>query len=203
MILTRDFVFIHLPKTGGTFIRRVMERHAPKEWQTKIYEGHPTVEDIPESHRQLPVIGAIRNPWSFYVSWYAFLKSKVDDYEYFNQVSKGGTLDFQTTLRNVMNTEPVKSSGWGGYTYFIDFTYREKLHSTRYIRFENLREDFVEALDECTTVPDDLRKALLETPKINVSKHDEPAAYYDDELVAMIQQRDKPAFEMFGYPEHP
>jgi hypothetical protein len=203
MILTNDFVFIHLPKTGGTFVRRTLERFAPSSWETQYFEGHPTVEDIPASHRGLPVIGMIRNPWSFYVSWYSFLCAKVKDYEYFNTVSGGGKLSFQETIRNVMNSEPVKSSGWGGYTYLVDFTYREKLRSVHYVRFESLREEFVKALDDVTVLPDDLRKALLESPAINASSHNSPATYYDDELVALIRDRDRPAFEMFGYLDMP
>lgn len=203
MILTRDFVYIHLPKTGGTFVRKVCEQHAPADWQAKFFDDHPTVQDIPEAYQQLPTIGMVRNPWSFYVSWYAFLKQKVDDYDFFNKVSDGGKLGFADTMRNILDSEPVKSSGWGGYTYLVDWTYREKLHTTRYVRFENLREEFVAALDEVTVVPDTLRKALLETPKMNVSKHDQPAAYYDDDLIERIRQRDKPFFDMFDYPDHP
>lgn len=199
MILTKDFVFIHLPKTGGTFITRVLERAAPQSWQAQYFEGHPTVQDIPDSHRDLPVIGMIRNPWSFYVSWYSFLREKVKDYEFFNAVSAGGTLGFRETIRNVFNSEPVKSSGWGGYTYLVDFTYREKLHSVRYIHFESLREEFVAALDDVTTVPDDLRNALLETPPINKSSHDDYSTYYDQQLIELVRERDRPTFEMFGY----
>ena len=106
-------------------------------------------------------------------------------------------------MRNVLQSEPVKSSGWGGFTYLVDFTYREKLRSVRYVRFERLRKDFVAALDEVTAVPDDLRHALLESPPINASSHKSPATYYDDELIALIRERDRPAFEMFGYPDCP
>ena len=203
MILTKDFVFIHLPKTGGTFVRRTLEKFAPASWEAEYFEGHPTVENIPASHQGLPVIGMIRNPWSFYVSWYSFLCEKVKDYEYFNTVSGGGKLSFQETMRNVLDSEPVKSSGWGGFTYLVDFTYREKLRSVRYVRFESLREQFVAVLDEVTVLPDDLRKALLESPVINVSKHKSVASYYDDELIALIRDRDRPAFEMFGYSDNP
>ena len=203
MILTKDFVFIHLPKTGGTFVRRTLEQFAPASWDAEYFEGHPTVEDIPPSHQGLPVIGMIRNPWSFYVSWYSFLCEKVEDYEYFNVVSGGGKLSFQETMRNILESEPVKSSGWGGFTYLVDFTYREKLRSVRYVRFEDLREQFVAALDEVSVVPDALRQALLASPVINASKHKSAASYYDEELVGLIRDRDRPAFEMFGYPDDP
>lgn len=69
----------------------------------------------------------------------------------------------------------------------------------RCVRFESLREEFVASLDEVATFPDDLRNALLETPPINKSSHGDYSTYYDEELVWLIRERDRPMFEMFGY----
>jgi Sulfotransferase family len=71
MILTPDFVYIHYPKTGGTFVTHVLSR---------IYEGrgfadvdkHAACEQIPEEHRGKPIVTSLRNPFERYVSQYRF-----------------------------------------------------------------------------------------------------------------------------------
>lgn len=71
MILTDDFVFIHMPKTAGTFVTRMLER---------VYEGarcvdinkHGTCSEIPPSHVGLPIVATLRNPYERYLSQYRF-----------------------------------------------------------------------------------------------------------------------------------
>lgn len=87
MILTRKFVYVHLPKTGGTFVTSVLERllKPPKPrtpWgrllrrvRGRVYRDtnkHGTCSEIPPSHRGLPVVSTIRNPFDRYVSQYEF-----------------------------------------------------------------------------------------------------------------------------------
>lgn len=74
MILTDDFVYIHQPKTAGTFVTRVLER---------LYQGgsrgplvnthkHGSCSDVPDAWRGKPLITTIRNPYDRYVSQYRF-----------------------------------------------------------------------------------------------------------------------------------
>jgi len=85
MILSPDFVFIHQPKTGGTFVTRVLCRllnepvgHAdPNEPFVKINK-HGTCRDIPASHSCIPILAVVRNPFERYVSQYEFAWWKQD-----------------------------------------------------------------------------------------------------------------------------
>ena len=82
MILTDRFVFIHMPKTGGTFVTRALQRlHGG--WRTiprprtrygplVLMDKHGTCRDIPASHRNLPIVSALRNPFDRYVSQYEY-----------------------------------------------------------------------------------------------------------------------------------
>ena len=87
MILTKRFVYIHLPKTGGTFVTKVLERlmkPAPprnflerlaRKVRGRAYRDtnkHGVMDEIPPSHRGLPVFTTVRNPYDRYVSQYAF-----------------------------------------------------------------------------------------------------------------------------------
>jgi hypothetical protein len=90
MILTGDFVFIHEPKTGGTFVTEMLGRIYEPERDDGIIKRvlrrmrgggkkshrnvpkHGTCRKIPNSHRGKPILATIRNPYDRYVSQYEF-----------------------------------------------------------------------------------------------------------------------------------
>ena len=82
MILTPRFVFIHQPKTGGTFVTRVLYRLLgdpldPTDPSAPIAEinqpnQHGSCREIPASHRGIPILATVRNPFERYVSQYEF-----------------------------------------------------------------------------------------------------------------------------------
>lgn len=100
MILTDKVVYIHMPKTGGTFVTSVLERihEAPLPSRLQklrrriqrrlgfpapdlpnkygrlqnIDPKHGTCHDIPPSHADLPILSCMRGPWEWYVSQYEF-----------------------------------------------------------------------------------------------------------------------------------
>lgn len=207
MILTRHFVFLHLPKTGGSFFTALMRRHAPAEWQASYHDLHPTAAEIPASHRHLPIIGMVRSPWSFYVSWYHFALDTWQDWPFLQKVSGGGTLSFEQTIRNVQDSDEVRSTGLGGYTMQIVHIYQDRFDDTRFVKVENMRDDLLRVLDGLVELPAGFADAIRTTPKVNVGRHGAIADHYDAELEQLIWERDRPVFEKFGYgrlrDEHP
>jgi hypothetical protein len=70
MLVTNDFVFVHIPKTGGTFIDVVLRNHlAVADYQAERHAPHSS---LPAKWRHLPSFCVIRNPWDWYVSWYHY-----------------------------------------------------------------------------------------------------------------------------------
>ena len=67
MIVTDKFVFVHFPRTGGTFITAVIMRLFPSAREIGY---HLPRFLLPNEYSHLPVLGGVRNPWEFYVSWY-------------------------------------------------------------------------------------------------------------------------------------
>ena len=92
MILTDRFVYVHQPKTGGTFVTTVLEQihgHRPeagvvarlRRWfaggaaagsSLVNINQHGTCDEIPRSHQGKPIVSTIRNPYDRYVSQYEF-----------------------------------------------------------------------------------------------------------------------------------
>ena len=94
MIITDRFTFVHVPKTGGTFVSSVLFRlyHVRWTWVTHLISSmkrnlvykrdygtfiynnnkHGTCAEIPPEHLHKPVLMVIRNPYDLYVSQYEF-----------------------------------------------------------------------------------------------------------------------------------
>ncbi len=90
MILTRDFVYIHVPKTGGTFVtKKLTEALAAREARRGSLarlpdrlrgrsgpyvdvNKHGPAFEIPQSHRGKPIVGCVRGPYERYHSQYRF-----------------------------------------------------------------------------------------------------------------------------------
>jgi tetratricopeptide (TPR) repeat protein len=99
MIITERFVFIHMHKTGGQTLNNVISR---------CIENHAAIgyhfprRGIPERAAGLPVVGMVRNPWSWYVSWYFFNRRPGSSNPLYSVVSDGGREGFATTVRNLI-----------------------------------------------------------------------------------------------------
>lgn len=82
MIVTDNFVYIHAPKTGGTFVTAMIEAaaQATPDFHATDLAGlkHAGVRRIPEQFRQLPVVTNRRNVFSQYVSRYYYRWWAVD-----------------------------------------------------------------------------------------------------------------------------
>ena len=69
MIPTGNFLFLHLPKTGGSFVTRELLQIFPG---AKDFDKHGFRCQIPKDYRHLPLVGCLRSPYDWYVSCYEF-----------------------------------------------------------------------------------------------------------------------------------
>jgi len=100
MITTEHFVFIHMHKTGGQTLSDVIQRCIPDHRNVGYH--YPRTE-IPADCRALPRVGMVRNPWDWYVSWYAFNNGPTIRSPLFAILSNRGQADFNTTIANLVN----------------------------------------------------------------------------------------------------
>lgn len=81
MLITEHFVYIHWPKTGGTFVTHVLDELLPARGDPAIdvdcaltgtSEKHDHVHQIPGPFRNKKILMTIRNPYDYLVSLYEF-----------------------------------------------------------------------------------------------------------------------------------
>jgi hypothetical protein len=74
MIIADDFVFLHPPKTGGSFVTEVlMDVYARQHGRSVItLNKHGGVESIPRADQSKTRVTTVRNPFDYYASTYQF-----------------------------------------------------------------------------------------------------------------------------------
>jgi hypothetical protein len=204
MILSSKFVFLHLPKTGGSFVRELMTHYAPPEWNVSLHDNHPTVREIPATHADLPIFGLVRNPFDWYVSWYHYLKEHRSD-PFFNHISQQGSLDFKTTISAAFEVDigamfqfpcAFSNSPFGCYMNYI---FGNDLNRLKLGKMESLRGDLRQILTTFDALTETLDQQIDTFPVVNVSDHMPYRSYYDEALKALILSRDREVLERFGY----
>jgi hypothetical protein len=229
MIATDRFVFVHLHKSGGSFINECLLRFFPDARQLGY---HLPISLLPVALRKLPVFGFVRSPWSYYVSWYAFQSQRPQPNALFRCASNNGTLDFKASVRNLLELgndperldrllallpdhygkanfglnlpnfalAPIRGSGMGFYSYLFRYMYTDAEVEPVIGRCENLRADFLEFLDRTgINGSAELREFVQIASPRNASSHGDWRDYYDRALADAVAERDVSVIERFGY----
>ncbi len=100
MIASSRLLFIHLHKTGGQFVNRLLLAHLP---DARPIGYHLPRSEAPAELKSLPAFAFMRNPWDWYVSWYAFNLANPQRNPIFRAVSEGGAADFKTSITTLLH----------------------------------------------------------------------------------------------------
>jgi hypothetical protein len=227
LIATDHLVFLHLHKSGGTFVNECLMLHAPHARQIGY---HLPRSMIPQEYAELPILGFVRNPWSYYVSWFSFQRGQVNPNNLYRILSDDGRLEFGDTLRNMLDLgagsirldlvlralpasymnrginlpgfalAPIRGTRLGFYTYLYRYMYGGTGKQVRIGRMEVLRDELPDMLAEAgETVTEDMAAFIAGAAARNRSKHDSYVRYYTDELRELVAERDAELIERHGY----
>lgn len=227
MIVTDRFVYLHLHKSGGTFVNECLLRFFPA---AKRLGYHLPRSLIPKQLSALPMLGFVRNPWAYYVSWYAFQSQRAQPNALFRVVSENGKRDFSGTIGNLLALasndamldrvlddlpreyvnrglnlpafalEPIRGSGLGFYSYLYRYMYGEPDPSLFVGRTESLRTDLLHFLTRIgVEVSAPMRQFVLEQGPRNTSSHGAWREQYSAALAAEVASRDRHVTERFDY----
>jgi hypothetical protein len=227
MIVTNRFVFLHLHKSGGTFVNECLLRFLPDARQVGY---HLPRSMTPPEATHLPVLGFVRNPWSYYVSWYSFQLERPNPNFLFRILSDDGNLDFEQTIRNMLNLgagslrldmviralpqaysnqglnlpgfalEPIRNTRLGFYTYLYRYLYTGPGKPASVGRLEELRDDLLpmlESVGQSASAP--LRAYVAEESPANTSTHTGYTDYYSEALRDLVAERDAEVITRHGY----
>lgn len=209
MLVSNHFVFVHFPKSGGSFVRKVLRETAPHEWDLREHPWHNKLSTLPHELRRLPVIGYVRNPFDWYVSWYAYLRgeclSKRCSNDFFSAVSDHGARSFKETMQCILRCDIdalYAASPFPGSVFGCHFAshFGNDLGNVKIGKFEDLRADLARLLiDCCATIPDNVKTCIHTHEKVNASRRGQYRSYYDKELRDIILKRDMEVLQRFDY----
>jgi len=225
LVSTPDFVFVHLNKSGGTFVNNVLRELYGTKAETLGY--HLPYRYIPEGYGTLPVLGVVRNPWDYYVSLYHFQKQSRNTNFLFDIFSEGGRLDFSETLKNMLDPKdelfdqmfdlaPIHFQSFGanltkscvGELSCLQGGWYSRLYQRLYrgstphmLRQEKLREDLNDFLLAISSHYFDNRqlKRIFTMENVNVSRHRHYSSYYTPETLEIVNSYDELIVNKYQY----
>jgi len=228
MIVTDKFVFVHLPRSGGTFVSEVIRKFFPSAHEIGYHLPRTL---LPSEYSHLPILGAVRNPWDFYVSWYHHVWPRDAAGVLISWVTEDGKVDFMGATRNALNLgvnnerldvliemlpeqvdygrrnipnitkeamRRVRGTGVGYYTFRFNHLFGNA-DDVFICRLETLRQDLVSFFETIGIATDELRDYVFRSEKQNISEHLHYSTYYTTELAELVSIRDRPLIERFGY----
>jgi hypothetical protein len=170
--VTPEFVFLHVPKTGGSYVRT----HVPE----LVYERqHGRACEIPERFKHLPRYAFVRNPWDWYVSWWLykrFVGEPVED-----------SLEEVLTQR-IWEARRYREHGFYGF----QFAWVVGQEPVKILRFENFHAE-VTGLFRAHGYRDP-----PEEP-VNASGRGPYRDYYDDFTRELVGSLERDIIDRFGY----
>lgn len=225
MTVTDHFIYLHLHKTGGTFVSEFLRRFVPDARQIGY---HLPRRLAPANVAHLPALGFVRNPWSYYVSWYFFQKLRPQPNALFRVLSDEGRLDFERTVANMLDLTtgerldeliaalprayansglnlpgfalaPIRASCRGFYSYLYGYLY-DAPGAMDIRRLDHLRDELIpmlQSVGQPVTAP--MYEYLRTAPPTNKSEHGAYPEYYGQALRELVAERDAEIIRRHGF----
>lgn len=207
MIIGPEFIFVHMPKTGGEFVI---------DWLTNCFEL-----SYIHTHRHVPlqwcrlieirkkfVFGFIRDPFAWYVSWWAGQLDKSQPFDEFLKAKARSLLPSTWDDSSFYDRNDIGLMTYRFLTCFSDLTDVDLENDP----ISSLLTHDIYMMDQDMSIPEILnfifekhigglkdwqREYLFKMPPINTSEHDEVMSYYNQELIDLVLYKDKLIFECF------
>ncbi len=227
MIIHDKFIFVHMVKTGGSFLQEYLGKNVPGCKGTgPSFKRHKPARSV-ASEIQFK-FGMHRNPFDWYVSWWAFQA---------NQKKPGNSFpdllvpDFSLSIKNLDEAHGIHKQKFsplfldfdimqkfdiGVMTYkfiemFCDYNYivsasqfngftagNFMVHTT--IPMEDMRDELVQLFKkQIFPLTDEQKYLLYSSPKKNVSNHNDYRLYYCKWARDWVKHKERYLLDLFGY----
>jgi hypothetical protein len=218
MLVASQLVFVHIPRTGGAFVKGVLGDHLEVDVSAPRLATHAAYHELPAKFRDRPGFCVVRNPWDWYVSWYhhsmaqgprlAGLDPSHPKRANWRTLFSGGQSTFKETVTRMCEGRLEHAFSGSARRRDVDL-YSEyvRVLAGRAIgqgqlepgRFEELVPFLVDFLDRRGLLTDPLRDAIEGSPPTNASEHGPYRTYYDQELCELVGHKARWLTERFGY----
>lgn len=206
----RKYIFVHIPKTGGTSLALALEDKAMKDDvligdTPKAKKRRKRLKDVQTTgrvwkHSRLTdvyglvdqaqmedyfVFTLVRNPWDRMVSYYHWLRDQTFDHPH---VTLAKTVEFSPFLNDGLTQAMMSADGAARYVSDQSGVDRCDL----YLRLEQLAQDV-------KTLEDAIGVRLGMVPHTNTSTRGAYQTYYTDADLTLVGQLFAPDIARFGY----
>ena len=190
-MITKEFIHLHLPRTAGTAFRHVISNKFADKVTIISDMNHPTPKAIEELNATAPKFILVRNPWSWYVSWYRW---RIQRHNF--------TGTFQEHMNQMLHTKnnglyvPFSQVGtltdcFNGFTQAgVDDIYK----------FEDVPLVYAKAVAKYSNIDPILLLDELNKCKLRSSEETRHYSYYyTEETMSMVSEIDSTYICRFGY----
>lgn len=175
------FVFIHVPRTGGTSIRSVLTQEVPSI--TSNHDRHATACEVKKNiiWEEYFSCAIVRNPWDRLLSYYMFVRKNRG----IGAIKEEPPMPFDEWLQQDNNHPWLRPQ--------YDFTHMRGLQLISFVgRFEQLQRSFNVICGQLG-IKNVILPYMLATPHTNYRD------YYDQTTKEIIKRRYMIDIDAFGY----
>lgn len=190
-------IFVHIPKTGGTSIRKILETAGPSKDTYAALNKHATARQIRAAvgrrkWNQCRSLAVVRNPWSWTVSSYHWWLQIAPRNELL--VNSAESIKNLGSFRNYVRSVQFRDylAGHRGRDFIDWISDGREIIVTDILRMESLNNDWTRFMSE----------NALEFPplqRLNKSEHDDYRSYFDEETISIVARKFAHTIERFGY----
>ena len=177
-LITEKFVFVHVPKTGGRFLRRLMGTYPGT---INIGNPHKGIKDIPKEHKKLPIVTIVRDPLTWYGSYANHKLPHVVGSADLKAAVVAGCVSSVDIIRYALENRSE-----GIYTEMLGKMGLLGNKDITFLRFENLTKDIASLLGVS-----DEEIAQLEVVG------ESPDVALPDDLIELIKEKDSKIFDLY------
>jgi len=208
-LLAQKKVYIHMPKTGGSWIAKLIKNDLGGT-DVGGHHGHASWDQLrPHEARDKELWGTIRDPWSWYHSWWRHgMRTGLKDAM---AVYGGGSTEFKDVLYGVLSKDPNRCPERCAVIWSLP---KEEASRWEYLKgdgglyswaFSHMYGDRVRTLVDINRMSEGVRELFnISTnndshPPVNSVDRVTEDDHYDDEMARKVLEIDQALISHLGY----